>query len=79
MRAITASRAEHFPIGELSRLTGVNNETIRYYERMKMLLAPPRTASVDGRRRTATWRSERNWDPTFSTSSRRFSYRRVET
>jgi MerR family mercuric resistance operon transcriptional regulator len=44
MRAITASRAEHLPIGELSRLTGVNIETIRYYERIKMLPAPPRTA-----------------------------------
>ena len=48
MRAITASRAEHFPIGEFSRLTGVNIETIRYYERIKMLPAPPRTPS--GRR-----------------------------
>jgi MerR family mercuric resistance operon transcriptional regulator len=36
------------PIGELSRLSGVNIETIRYYERIKMLPAPPRTAS--GRR-----------------------------
>jgi MerR family mercuric resistance operon transcriptional regulator len=30
-------------IGELSRLTGVHIETIRYYERVKMLPAPPRT------------------------------------
>jgi MerR family mercuric resistance operon transcriptional regulator len=36
------------PIGELSRLSGVNIETIRYYERIKMLPAPQRTAS--GRR-----------------------------
>jgi MerR family mercuric resistance operon transcriptional regulator len=36
------------PIGELSRRSGVNIETIRYYERIKMLPAPPRTAS--GRR-----------------------------
>jgi MerR family mercuric resistance operon transcriptional regulator len=35
-------------IGELSRRTGVNIETIRYYERIKMLAAPPRT--VSGRR-----------------------------
>jgi MerR family mercuric resistance operon transcriptional regulator len=35
-------------IGELSRQSGVNIETIRYYERIKMLPAPPRTAS--GRR-----------------------------
>ena len=48
MRAITVSRAEHIPIGELSRLSGVNIETIRYYERIKMLPTPPRTAS--GRR-----------------------------
>src|SRR5712692_6482052 len=48
MHPITASRAETFAIGELSRLTGVNIETIRYYERIKMLPAPPRTAS--GRR-----------------------------
>jgi MerR family mercuric resistance operon transcriptional regulator len=46
MRQITASRAEKLdgmPIGELSRRTGVNIETIRYYEKIKMLRAPPRT------------------------------------
>src|SRR5215510_8033439 len=48
MRAITVSRAEHLPIGALSKRSGVNIETIRYYERIKMLPAPPRTAS--GRR-----------------------------
>lgn len=32
-----------FPIGELSRQAGVNIETIRYYERVKMLPLPPRT------------------------------------
>jgi MerR family mercuric resistance operon transcriptional regulator len=48
MGAITAARAETLPIGRLSRLSGVNIETIRYYERIKMLPAPPRTAS--GRR-----------------------------
>ena len=48
MHAITASRAEPMPIGELSRLSGVNIETIRYYERIKMLPAPRRTTS--GRR-----------------------------
>ncbi len=35
-------------IGELSKQSGVNIETIRYYERIKALPAPPRTAS--GRR-----------------------------
>src|SRR5437879_7605351 len=48
MPPITASRAETFAIGEVARLTGVNIETIRYYERIKMMPAPPRTAS--GRR-----------------------------
>lgn len=48
MPAITASRAGAFPIGELSKRSGVNIETIRYYERAKMLAPPPRTAG--GRR-----------------------------
>ena len=48
MRTITASRAEAFPIGELAKRSGVKIETIRYYERVKMLVPPPRTAS--GRR-----------------------------
>jgi MerR family mercuric resistance operon transcriptional regulator len=48
MRAITSLRAENVPIGELSKRSGVNIETIRYYERIKILAAPPRTAS--GRR-----------------------------
>ena len=48
MPAITASRADNLPIGELSRRSGVNIETIRYYERVRMLAAPPRTAG--GRR-----------------------------
>jgi MerR family transcriptional regulator, mercuric resistance operon regulatory protein len=46
MRQITASRAVKMPgiaIGELSRLTGVNIVTIRYYEKIKMLRPPPRT------------------------------------
>ena len=37
MRAITVLRAEHIP---LARLSGVNIEAIRYYERIKMLPAP---------------------------------------
>ena len=48
MPAITASRAEMLPIGALSKRSGVNIETIRYNERVKMLAPPPRTAS--GRR-----------------------------
>jgi len=48
MGVITSSRAENLLIGELSRRSDVNIETIRYYERIKLLPAPPRTAS--GRR-----------------------------
>jgi MerR family transcriptional regulator, mercuric resistance operon regulatory protein len=48
MRPITASRGKDVTIGELSGLTGVNIETIRYYEKIKILPTPRRTAS--GRR-----------------------------
>jgi len=48
MRAITGARAPEVTIGRLSELTGVNIETIRYYERTKVLPAPARTAN--GRR-----------------------------
>jgi MerR family mercuric resistance operon transcriptional regulator len=52
MPNITASRAGGLggiAIGELSRLIGVNIESIRYYEKIKMLRRPPpRTES--GRR-----------------------------
>src|ERR1700730_3771160 len=48
MPTITSSRAENLPIGVLSKQSGVNIETIRYYERVKMLAPPPRTPS--GRR-----------------------------
>jgi MerR family transcriptional regulator, mercuric resistance operon regulatory protein len=44
---VTASRAERLdgiPIGKLSRLTGVNIETIRYYERVDLLRKPVRSA-----------------------------------
>jgi MerR family mercuric resistance operon transcriptional regulator len=40
--------ADGITIGELSRLSGVHIETIRYYERIKMLPKPPRTPA--GRR-----------------------------
>lgn len=43
MQPITNVRAEAFSIGELSRQTGVHIETVRYYERIKILPAPPRT------------------------------------
>jgi len=48
MPSITASRAGPWSIGELSGMTGVKIETIRYYERIGMLPAPPRSGS--GRR-----------------------------
>jgi MerR family mercuric resistance operon transcriptional regulator len=48
MRAPSGSRSDNFAIGELSRQTGVNIETVRYYERIRILPAPPRT--VTGRR-----------------------------
>jgi MerR family mercuric resistance operon transcriptional regulator len=48
MSAITTPRADELTIGKLSDLTGVNIETIRYYERSKVLPAPPRAAN--GRR-----------------------------
>jgi MerR family mercuric resistance operon transcriptional regulator len=53
MRAITASGGESIAIGALSRLTGVNIETIRYYEKIGILPAPPRTAA--GRRVYGPW------------------------
>jgi MerR family mercuric resistance operon transcriptional regulator len=43
MDAITGSGAASFPIGELSRLTAVDIETIRYYERILILPTPSRT------------------------------------
>ena len=48
MNAITGARATAVLIGELSRRTGVNAETIRYYEKVKLLPIPRRTAG--GRR-----------------------------
>ena len=47
-KGITSSRLAGFPIGELSRKTGVHIETIRYYERIGFVSPPPRGA--DGRR-----------------------------
>ncbi len=41
-------RAKHFLIGVLSAEAGVNIETIRYYERIGLMPAPPRT---EGRQR----------------------------
>ncbi len=43
-----SQKVEGIAIGELSRRTNVNIETIRYYEKIKLLPLPPRTRS--GRR-----------------------------
>jgi MerR family mercuric resistance operon transcriptional regulator len=48
MRSAVPSNAVAISIGELSRRSGVNIETIRFYERINMMPHPPRTAS--GRR-----------------------------
>ena len=48
MRSASPRQPAALSIGELSRRTRVNIETIRYYERIEMLPPPPRTAS--GRR-----------------------------
>jgi MerR family mercuric resistance operon transcriptional regulator len=48
MDAITGTRADGLSIGKLSQLTGVNIETIRYYEKIKVLPVPSR--SENGRR-----------------------------
>ena len=37
-------RAITYGIGEVARLTGVTVETLRYYERRRLLTAPPRTS-----------------------------------
>ncbi len=48
MPANTNARAHALSVGPLSAQTGVNIETIRYYERIGLLPAPPRSAG--GRR-----------------------------
>jgi MerR family mercuric resistance operon transcriptional regulator len=48
MGAITAARADGLTIGKLAQLTGVNIETIRYYEKIKVLPVPSR--AENGRR-----------------------------
>lgn len=42
-RAVTRSRPIRLTIGKLSDETGVNIETIRYYERIGLVPAPPRS------------------------------------
>jgi MerR family transcriptional regulator, mercuric resistance operon regulatory protein len=44
MQGITVSRGPALTIGALSKRTGVNIETIRFYERVGILPRPPRSA-----------------------------------
>ena len=44
MSTITASRGPALTIGALSKRTGANIETIRFYERVGILPKPPRSA-----------------------------------
>jgi len=44
MSLITVSRGQPLSIGALSKRTGVNIETIRFYERVGILPKPPRSA-----------------------------------
>ena len=59
------ARSTEIRIGELSRRTGCNIETIRYYERIRLLPRPPRSASryrlydIDAVRRLAFVRRAR--------------------
>jgi len=43
-----ASNPDKLSVGELARLTGVNVETVRYYEHIGLLPTPPKT--ISGRR-----------------------------
>ena len=58
MPDITDARIGNLSIGELSRRTGVHIETIRYYEKVKMLPPPPRTQAVAPVQEQAHFRGE---------------------
>jgi len=47
-RAFTRSRPIRLTIGKLSEETGVNIETIRYYERIGLVPPPPRSQGTTG-------------------------------
>jgi MerR family mercuric resistance operon transcriptional regulator len=63
--AMPTKESKGITIGTLSKLTGVNIETVRYYERIGLVPLPPRTAgghrvySVDLRKRLAFIRRSR--------------------
>ena len=42
---VTGETMERLTIGEVAKRAGVNLQTLRYYERRRLLQAPPRTAS----------------------------------
>ena len=69
MRSVAPTSSGTLSIGELSRRTGVNIETIRYYERIKMLPAPPRTSN--GRR---AYGPTEIWSLTFIRRSRELGF-----
>jgi MerR family mercuric resistance operon transcriptional regulator len=48
MSRIPVLRVSGMSIGQLSKLTGVNIETIRYYEKIRLL--PPASRAANGRR-----------------------------
>jgi MerR family mercuric resistance operon transcriptional regulator len=63
MRVVMTSPPDGITIGELSRVTGVHIETIRCYERIKMLPKSPRTAAgrrIYGSTHVGCWRSLSN-------------------
>jgi MerR family regulatory protein len=66
MSAVTAARAEKLTIGKLSHLTGVNIETIRYYEKVKVLPVPSRAE----RKRASRVRPNGSAHPCFSCGAR---------
>jgi MerR family mercuric resistance operon transcriptional regulator len=69
MSCFASAPAASFSIGELSRRTGVNIETIRYYERIQLLPPPPRTAR--GRR---IYGAAESWTLTFVRHARELGF-----
>ena len=55
MDTITSAVADGFSIGKLSQLTGVNIETIRYYEKIEVLPLPVRADAACTVRRSGAF------------------------
>ena len=70
---MAASENKRLTTGQLSKSTGVNIETIRYYERIGMIPVPPRSAG--GRRQFTTTHMKRLM---FIRHSRRLGFRLEE-